>query len=62
MQSLVFEQKRDAVKAFNKATKEPFLVGSSAKPVRVDWARVEVRQRQANGVCGVVNVRQHMRP
>ncbi len=42
----MFEKKKDAAKAMQQCSEQPFLIGQgnvqSIKPVRVDWARLEV--------------------
>ena len=42
---VVFENKKDATRAMQKCTEHPFLIGQSNKPVKVDWAWLEVRRQ-----------------
>ena len=39
----MYENKRDAIKAIQRCANEPFLIGQTCKPAKVDWAKLEVR-------------------
>lgn len=39
---MVFENKKDAVRAMSKCVEQPFMIGQSSKPVKVEWARLDV--------------------
>eukprot|EP00798_Chlamydomonas_sp_ICE-L_P014805 gene14805-20860_t len=38
---VMFANKREASKAIQRCSQEPFMIGSSFKPVKVEWARIE---------------------
>ena len=39
---MTFDNKRDASKAFQRCKDLPFMVGSTYKPIRMEWADLKV--------------------